>query len=835
MPHFLRLYWSLCCLLCLVPAGRAQETVPILSYAVGEDGRVQLEVASDSEHYYALRVRHANTGAFELTTALTPGRAGMTTLTEALPAYPTDHYEVRRYPIATPADLDGDGTDDLTELNQLPSRHPLNAAPVIAAEDGVTAIDSFSTFQRLSRTRDNINLSEFLNGKSFVKYIIVDFFTDQPKIYYIESEKHALHADFAAQIGIDHLGDQVKKGQVIYHPTSISNNGTLGTFAFNYSNGHGDDFETVQRTHELLAATMPIVANNLSYFITERSEDEYARDEALYAASRVPVLFEADVYADVDYWGLNQTEGYGFFRRVGLEELPGPRDVVLYESLPNDLPRVAGIMTSIVQTPLSHVNLRAIQNNVPNAFVRDPLEIDTVAALLDKPVYYRVEQDKFTLREATLEEVNDWFDDLRPSEPQVPPLNLDYTDILPLDEITFEMFDGFGAKCANLATMRRFGFPDGTIPDGYGVPFHFYQAFMTHNGLFEEARTLLADPAFAADRSVREAALGTFRRAIKDAPMPAWMLDAMAEMHARFPPGTSVRCRSSTNNEDLPGFNGAGLYDSKTQHPHEGHIQKSIKQVYASLWNLRAFEEREFYRIDHFAASMGVLCHPNFSDELANGVGVSTDPLYNTDGTFYLNTQVGEELITNPNGASIPEEILLNRTPVGQDGYIVVQRSNLSPHGERIMDDAYLAAMRTYLSVIHDEFAALYGAEGDPNFAMDIEYKITSNGQLAIKQARPWVAYHSLEEPPVEVEREQLFLYPNPAVETVRVMCSDCGLVRIRVTDALGRLVREVRLDSATTEPVTPIFIGDLLPGSYLITGQNATGEMKSGTLVKLY
>ena len=26
-----------------------------------------------------------------------------------------------------------------------------------------------------------------------------------------------------------------------------------------------------------------------------------------------------------------------------------------------------------------------------------------------------------------------------------------------------------------------------------------------------------------------------------------------------FPVGTAVRCRSSTNNEDLPGFSGAGL------------------------------------------------------------------------------------------------------------------------------------------------------------------------------------------------------------------------------------------------------------------------------------
>jgi phosphoenolpyruvate synthase/pyruvate phosphate dikinase len=103
--------------------------------------------------------------------------------------------------------------------------------------------------------------------------------------------------------------------------------------------------------------------------------------------------------------------------------------------------------------------------------------------------------------------------------------------------------------------------------------------------------------------------------------MPQWMLDDLQEMHDDFPEGTAVRVRSSTNNEDLPGFSGAGLYTSKTQYPDEGHISKSIKQVYASMWNFRAYEERDFYRVDHFMAAMGVLCHPSFQNEQSNGVG----------------------------------------------------------------------------------------------------------------------------------------------------------------------------------------------------------------------
>ena len=93
-------------------------------------------------------------------------------------------------------------------------------------------------------------------------------------------------------------------------------------------------------------------------------------EKALYDASRVNVLLEEDIFPDVDFIPLNEGEGYGFLREMGLDERPNPRDVVIYETLPNDLPRVAGIITTVPQTPLSHVNLRAVQDDIPNAFIR---------------------------------------------------------------------------------------------------------------------------------------------------------------------------------------------------------------------------------------------------------------------------------------------------------------------------------------------------------------------------------------------------------------------------------------------------------------------------------
>jgi hypothetical protein len=264
---------------------------------------------------------------------------------------------------------------------------------------------------------------------------------------------------------------------------------------------------------------------------------------------------------------------------------------------------------------------------------------------------------------------------------------------------------------------------------------------MQFNNFYQEAQVIMENPVFHNDINFRVERLKLFREDIKAAPMPQWMLDDLQAMHDEFPVGTAVRVRSSTNNEDLPGFSGAGLYTSKTQYPDEGHISKSIKQVYASMWNFRAYEERDFYRVDHFMAAMGVLCHLSFQNEQSNGVGISIDPIYDTENTFYLNTQVGESLITNPDENSVPEEILLYEDPDQGGGYLVLRLSNLVNPGELVMDQVYLDQMREYLSVIHDEFAILYDVVGAEGFAMDIEYKVTEEGQLIIKQARPWVSF----------------------------------------------------------------------------------------------
>jgi len=608
-------------------------------------------------------------------------------------------------------------------------------------KDGVASISDHAMYHSLSYKGEEVMVDTFLAGLEFVKFTFDKPGTPEQQLYFINTKNIRAHPMFAGVAGLQ-MGrpeDQMK-GVLIYRPMLKSPSGQPGLYTIEFEPNDSYSHEMIQLCLGLLTEKFPTLAGNVGYYPRgNRAAAKVEGEKALYEKSGIRVYLDEDLNSsDVGYLPLNPGESFGRLRFMEAGEFPNSRDVVLCRTLPNEMPRVAGIITAVRQTPLSHVNLRAIQDQVPNAFVTGAAENQRFLSLVGKLVSYKVTADGYEIREAAADEVDAHFAALRPAESQIPPRDLNVTKIRPFSDIAFTDSASVGVKAANLATLRTFGFPGETVPDGFAVPFRFYDDFMKANGFYDYAKTLLDSPEFRRDPKTQEAELIKFQKLIKKGKMPAAMMTALDEIHKSFPAGTSLRCRSSTNNEDLPGFSGAGLYDSFTHKADEGHLSKTILQVYASLWNFRAFEEREFYRIDHFAAAMGVVIHPNFGGEIANGVAVTSDILYQTEGNYYLNTQVGEDLVTNPDASSTPEEILLDWW--NADDPKVMQTSSLNNSGKLMLNAKQLEQLRDHLGRLHEKFAKLYGKKiDDKSFAMEIEFKISKDGKLAIKQARPWV------------------------------------------------------------------------------------------------
>ena len=122
----------------------------------------------------------------------------------------------------------------------------------------------------------------------------------------------------------------------------------------------------------------------------------------------------------------------------------------------------------------------------------------------------------------------------------------------------------------------------------------------------------------------------------------------------------------------------------------------------------------------------------------SSSVAVSKNILFGandqpSNGIYYVNSQFGEALVTNPEGGAIPAQSLISAA----NDPIYLSYSNLDGGRDRVLNPTQSRKLATSLGQIHQHFKALY--DGSDDFAIEIEFKITSEDSLTIKQARPWL------------------------------------------------------------------------------------------------
>ena len=343
---------------------------------------VPIVVASTTADYFVLFVRPNLDADLKIPISVTLGEEDVTTLTEQLSPLPKEHYLVEKYSVDDPADVDGDCISDIEELADLGTLNPINKLPKIDFRHGTVAIPDRETFERLSYKGTNVLIDDHLTDLEFIKFFIFHPNSAWPAVYFMNTVTHRAHYSFS--LAVRHPQAGMMRGEIVYHPDSRGARRFAGRLPLRVrALQDAYPFEAVQYAYEVLAASMPLLENNLAYYpMPAAALPLYQEERASYDDSRINVIFEADIFPDVDFLSLNRGTGYGYLRVMGQDERPNPRDIVIYQSLPNDLPRVAGIITTVAQTPLSHVNLRALQDRVPNAFVRDALDDATIDSLI---------------------------------------------------------------------------------------------------------------------------------------------------------------------------------------------------------------------------------------------------------------------------------------------------------------------------------------------------------------------------------------------------------------------------------------------------------------------
>ena len=625
-------------------------------------------------------------------------------------------------------------------------------APLLP-DAGVFFIEDRDAFDRLAGGSDAPGALQ----RSEVKFLITDISTDSPNLYFINSNAFDYHwvffgealgwhldlLSFNTRTYTDH-NRRLIAGSVIANDRYTLHDSVSGIYTIEFWPSdpiHAEDAELAVR---LVSAGMTFASDRLLYHpIGETQVSIYLDERERFDAAGVSVIFTSDLFKGVDYAALNTGEACGILTDGASMGTFSAGDIVVFRSIPNDIGHIAGIITTIPQTPLSHINLQAMQNATPNVYIPGFADSPEFRSLLGRPVRLTALPEGFTLEEISSAEALEWLESVRPDSATTLERELAERRIRDLGELRLADSRAYGAKAAGIGELSRC-LPASAVPHGCAIPFSYYHEFMVTNGFYAVVDSMIASAGFNGSGEEREAALGELRSRIQQGGLPAWMTDSLSAMTAGFEPGTSLRCRSSTNNEDLPGFNGAGLYSSFTHHPDEGHVSETIRKVWASIWTYRAFEEREYHRIDHLSAAMGVLIHPSYQGELANGVAVTRN-IFNPFITgFYVNVQVGEDMVTNPESESVPEEFLITEQNITGEVAREIQYigfSNRVPEGGRVLSEPQIELLDDYLGRIHRHFASIFGVDpSSPDFAMEIEFKVTSEGILVVKQARPWVS-----------------------------------------------------------------------------------------------
>lgn len=433
------------------------------------------------------------------------------------------------------------------------------------------------------------------------------------------------------------------------------------------------------------------------------------------------------------------------------------KSIPIFAELPLDLSVVAAIITEQPQTPLSHISIKSKARKTPNLFFAKASQDPLFANLVKKKslVCLTLKNDQIDLQEVSLAEAEKFWNKTG-SIAQVQ-MNFDLSErrIRPTHELGVTDVVTVGAKAANYAEATHI--LPGIVADGFGIPFSHYSEFIQHNRfdasttLLERMHQIVNDPRVKSDRQWLVQSLENLqqRMVAADIQVNPDLVQELETLCAAKYPGVPMRFRSSTNSEDLPNFSGAGLYDSYSYSP--GHAKKTVantlKKTWASVWNLRAFDEREFYGIPHLQVFMGVLISPAFPDEIANGVAITGNFVRPELGPgVYINTQVGEEAVTNPNPNVVPEELLVltmvDHTTQAPVTLNYLNFSSLHTNGP-ILPDEEMIKLNHYLMIIHAHFKKIFDPGNmNPKFAMDAEWKYSErNGQIgiSIKQARPYI------------------------------------------------------------------------------------------------
>ena len=558
------------------------------------------------------------------------------------------------------------------------------------------------------------------------------------KVYYVNSQRFKFHKDFLLATYL------VPRGADVFKPIYIDADRRfiVGTIAwqkpvekFTWELWEGDlaSGEMIKSANEVI---------NKSFFQPVAFKPNSLRQEDATANLGIDRVLQSDLNKNQAYLALNTGSAIGRIHIIDkLDDTVeiGDNEIVVLKELPASLPPVRGIIVAKPSSPLSHINILAKGWNVPNVYIKDAdklfRELDTYWIKLDATLtdYKFARAGKDILAQD------------KPPDIQVPPVDLKVKKLAGLREQRKRDSIAFGSKAANLGEMIAARVPGVVVPDGFAVPFFWYDKFMKDNGFDVRIGELMEDLQFVHNPRYRKQKLEEFRAAMQAGKFDAQLRRGVIAKWRTQLGGRPVFVRSSSNSEDLPNFSGAGLYSSVANVREADKLIEAIKKVWASLWKFEAYDARVRNYVSQTDVYMSALVQVGI-DMQKGGVMITRDP-FNPErkDRVYISAVCGHNSKVVDN-AGIPEQILFNPRSNSVVVMTLSQQENALEFDEngdlKETTDKCANAQKRVLTDLQARSLARSAVAIKRAFGgtreQDIEWGIL-NGRIYIVQARPYI------------------------------------------------------------------------------------------------
>ena len=253
------------------------------------------------------------------------------------------------------------------------------------------------------------------------------------------------------------------------------------------------------------------------------------------------------------------------------------------------------------------------------------------------------------------------------------------TYVIPLEQLGMDDVGKVGGKNASLGEMLQNLAPLGvSVPGGFATTADAYREFLAQENLDQRIAEELQDLDIE-DVAALQKSGAAIRQWIMEVSYPPAMEQAIDEAYARleqeYGSEVSWAVRSSATAEDLPDASFAGQQETYLNVAGLDNIKKSIREVFASLFNDRAIAYREHQGFSHEEVALSAGIQKMVRSDIGSaGVAFSLDTESGFDEVVFITGSygLGETVVQ---GAVNPDEFYVHKQTLQAGRPSVIRRT----------------------------------------------------------------------------------------------------------------------------------------------------------------